>query len=140
MSKSNKNNSERKEAYLKKRKALIEMSKIIRLSVNEGIYSHVNEGLIKTYMENNPEITEFNTFWQWKQLGYTVKKGSAAFLVWGQPRKIEQTPEDSNEPEEFKYWPLCYLFANTQVIKPEEKKKEPSEKREGKKHINIEIV
>jgi hypothetical protein len=28
-------------------------------------------------------------------------------------------PEGSEEPEEYKYWPLCYLFADTQVYKRE---------------------
>ncbi len=122
----------RKEQYKMKRLALIQLSQGIRIMVKEGMYNTVNEGLAETYMEANPEIEEFNTFNQWKELGYTIKKGSKAFLFWGQPRKISQIPEGSNEPEEYKYWPLCYLFANTQVYKHEETT-EPQP--ETKKHL-----
>jgi len=119
MSKSN--DSTRKEQYLKKRKELIELSKFVRMGVKSGAYDSVNEGLKEIYQETNPEIEEFKTFFQWKEEGATVRKGQTAFLIWGQPRKGEQVPEGANEPEEYKYWPLCYLFANTQVYKPEAK-------------------
>lgn len=109
----------RKEQYIENRKKLIGLSQVIRIAVKEGIYDSVNEGLRETYEEANEEITEFNTFNQWKEQGYTIKKGSKAFLFWGQPRQVSQVPEGSTEPEEFKYWPICYLFANTQVHKPD---------------------
>ena len=107
----------RKEQYIENRKKLIALSQVIRLAVKDGIYDTVNEGLRETYEEANEEIGEFNTFNQWKDQGYTIKKGSKAFLFWGQPRKVSQVPEGSTEPEEFKYWPICYLFADTQVFK-----------------------
>lgn len=115
------NDLTRKEQYLQKRKELIELSKFVRMGVKSGAYDSVNEGLKEIYHETNPEIQEFKTFWQWKDEGATVRKGEKAFLIWGQPRKGEQVPEGSDEPEEYKYWPLCYLFANTQVYKPEAK-------------------
>lgn len=111
--------STRKEQYQQKRKELIELSKFVREGVKAGAYDSVNEGLKEIYQETNPEIQEFKTFWQWKEEGATVRKGEKAFLIWGQPRKGEQVPEGTNEPEEYKYWPICYLFANTQVYKPE---------------------
>ncbi len=52
-----------------------------------------------------------------ERIGFTINKGSKAFIIWGQPRKAEQAPEGNEEPEEYKYWPICYLFANTQVFK-----------------------
>ncbi len=107
----------KKEQYILKRKELIALSQNIRLMVKEGIYNTVNEGLHEFYQEENPDIEEFNTFNQWKEQGYTINKGSKAFLFWGQPRKYEQTPEGSTEPEEFKYFPLAYLFSNLQVVK-----------------------
>lgn len=113
--------STRKEQYLQKRKELIELSKFVRMGVKSGAYDSVNEGLKEIYQETNPEIQEFKTFWQWKEEGATVRKGEKAFLIWGQPRQGSQVPEGANEPEEYKYWPLCYLFANTQVYKPEAK-------------------
>lgn len=113
--------STRKEQYLKKRKELIELSKFVRMGVKSGAYDSVNEGLKEIYQETNPEIEEFKTFGQWKEEGATVRKGQTAFLIWGQPRKVSQVPDGATEPEEFKFWPLCYLFANTQVYKPEVK-------------------
>lgn len=113
--------STRKEQYIQKRKELIELSKFVRMGVKSGAYDSVNEGLKEIYMETNTEIEEFKTFYQWKEEGATVRKGEKAFLIWGQPRKGSQVPEGTNEPEEYKYWPLCYLFANTQVYKPEPK-------------------
>jgi hypothetical protein len=111
--------STRKEQYLQKRKELIELSKFVRMGVKSGAYDSVNEGLKEIYHETNPEIQEFKTFFQWKEEGATVRKGEKAFLIWGQPRKASQVPDGATEPEEFKYWPVCYLFANTQVYKPE---------------------
>lgn len=115
----------RKAQYMEKRKTLIELSQEIRKMVKIGIYDTVNEGLKSLYTQQNPEIEEFNTFNQWKELDCTIEKGSKAFLFWGQPRKVEQVPEGSTEPEEFKYWPICYLFANTQVHKKGEANTEP---------------
>ena len=130
MNKSNK--TTRKEQYIENRKKLIAQSQAIRILVKEGAYNTVNDGLRETYEENDSDIEEFNTFNQWKEEGYTIKKGSKAFLFWGQPRKYEQTPEGADEPEEFKYWPLCYLFANTQVFKKGETPEDPQAESESK--------
>jgi hypothetical protein len=122
----NKNSKKsRKEQYKEKRKELIARSVLIRQMVKEGAIDTVNEGLRELYTDENPDIEEFNTFNQWKEQGYTIKKGSKAFLFWGQPRHYEQTPEGSDEPEEFKFWPLCYLFSNEQVFKKGETPQEP---------------
>lgn len=120
----------RKAQYMEKRKTLIALSQTIRAMVKEGVYSTVNEGLREFYTEQNPEIEKFNTFNQWREQNCTVKKGSKAYLFWGQPRKVEQVPEGSTEPEEFKYWPICYLFANTQVHDKNEQPNEPAPARE----------
>lgn len=113
-----KNKASKKAQYIANRKQLIEMSKFARMAVKEGIYDSVNEALKESYMEADEEIWEFKTFNQWKQEGATVKKGSKAYLVWGQPRQVSQAVEGSEEPEEFKYWPVAYLFANSQVYQP----------------------
>lgn len=114
--------SEKQKQYKANRMALIELSKMIRQLIESGEYDSVNEGLKDIYEQSDPNIIEFRTFNQWKQDGATILKGSKAFLVWGQPRQVSQVPEGSTEPEEFKYWPLAYLFANTQVIFPEKSK------------------
>ena len=96
---------------LQNRKKLKELSKIAKIAVKEGAFSTVNEALKSAYIEENEEIKEFNTFNQWAKIGKKVKKGAKAFLLWGQPRKVEQDEEN----DEFTFWPLCYVFANTQV-------------------------
>lgn len=108
-----------KAQYIANRKKIIALSQNARLLMEMGQAESVNDGLLMIYETENPKIKEMNTFGQWKDKGFTILKGEKAFLVWGQPRKVSQIPEGATEPEEFKYWPLCYLFADTQVIKPE---------------------
>jgi len=72
----------------------------------------VNEGLIEMYSDGKK--LKYNTFNQWKEKGFQVKKGSKAFLVWGSPRQVPVTDSDQEE-DEFKFWPLCYLFSENQV-------------------------
>jgi len=123
------NKISKKEQYKAKRSELIAMSQNIRLAIKEGIYDTVNEGLKKFYEAENTDIEEFNTFNQWKEKGYTIMKGSKAFLFWGQPRNYSQVPEEGTEPEEFKYFPIAYLFSNLQVINTkQEQNPKPKEK------------
>lgn len=106
----------KKSRYIENRNTLKALSQQIKPLIKEGVFSTVNEGLIEIYKENNPEIKEFNTFWQWKDKGFTILKGSKAFLVWGQPVSRPQENEGSDE-DEFNFFPLCYLFSNLQVNK-----------------------
>lgn len=78
------------------------------------------------------EATEFNTFNQWKTQNATVKKGEKAFLIWGQPvrkfEKPEDAPPEQEETEKYKFFPLCYLFSDKQVRFAEDyREKESSE-------------
>jgi len=107
------------EAIKAKRVALAAISRSIKLLVKEGAYDSVNEGLIDQYSDG--EDLDFNTFKQWKEKGFSIKKGSKAFLVWGKPRKAAVPEPKDGEDDEFKFWPLCYLFSNKQVEKKEEK-------------------
>lgn len=105
----------KKEQYQANRTRLIEMSAQARKMVERGDFDRVNEAIIEAiYKTESPDIEEFKTFGQWKQEGKTIKKGSKAYIVWGQPRKTPQT-EATEEPKEYQYWPLCYLFSNLQV-------------------------
>lgn len=124
--------TDKKAQYIEKRKTLIALSKAVRPLVECGEFDTVNEAIKEQYIEQYPEIEEFKTFNQWKQEGATVRKGEKAFLVWGQPRRAEQVPDGADEPEEYKYWPLCYLFADTQVYKPsEDKEQQPQPQQQG---------
>ena len=101
--------------YLKNRETLKQLSSTVKPLVKEGEYSTVNEAIKELiYKEQHPEITEFNTFRSWKAQGKKILKGSKAFLFWGMPVKAKRQDE-GKEPDEFSYFPLCYLFANTQV-------------------------
>lgn len=100
-------------AFLAKRKELIALSKAVKLLVKEGQFDSVNEGLLEIYSDG--EETEFNTFHQWKEKGYSIMKGSKAFLVWGKPRQVAVAEPQTPEEEEYKYWPVCYLFSENQV-------------------------
>ena len=132
------NKDSKKEQYRANRTALIQISAGLRVLVKAGALDSVNEGLKEIYEKSDPNIEEFRTFWQWKDEGYTINKGSKAFLIWGQPRKGSQMAEGSDEPEDYKYWPLCYLFANTQVFRPE-KEKQPEQEQPSHQRTNAPI-
>lgn len=94
-----------------KRKALIELSKVIRLQIEETEeFETVNEGLKYLYEQEGHEV--LNTYKQWREEGFQVRKGSEALLIWGRPRATQQGDDDEQET---KFWPLCYLFSNLQV-------------------------
>lgn len=99
----------------------------------EGLDLTVNETLLTMIYETNG-ATEFNTFNQWKKLGYTIIKGSKAFLIWGQPIKgKKEDAEKKKEGEEtdgYEFFPICYLFSNKQVFKQEEKEIAPKPQRQ----------
>ena len=80
--------------------------------------------LIETFIYNPEGNLEFKTFKQWKEAGYTIKKGSTAFLFWGQPLKDKYVDEETGEiteeePDTEKFFPLAYLFSNEQVYRKE---------------------
>lgn len=127
-----KDKAKAREKYAQNRQNLIDMSKLARKLMEMGQAESVNDGLLQLYDKEQGETCEYNTFHQWKEQGYTILKGARAFCVWGQPRNASQTPEGTEEPEEYKYWPICYLFSELQVIKPEqpEARPEPEQKPE----------
>ncbi len=97
----------------------------------------INEMLHEYYRKEN-EITELNTFDQWKKKGYSVRRGEKAYLFWGKPRRkeTEELTDEAKEqgvtienatPEQLKktsskdeYYPLCYLFDISQCHKQEQ--------------------
>lgn len=110
----------KQEAAKEKRQQLKSMSKAVKPLLEMGEFETVNEALIASYKSNDPEIEEFKTFADWKKEGKKIVKGSTAFLIWGKKRKSkqeEEAPEETTEEtkENYSYFPVCYLFANTQV-------------------------
>jgi len=113
------------EEFKAKRTALCDLSRAIKAQIEAGELeaATINEGLIEVYSKGKD--LEFNTFHQWKGKGFKILKGSKAFLVWGKPMKVP-VPESEKEDDEFKFWPVCYLFSEKQVEKMTTKKKERS--------------
>lgn len=133
----NKDKAKAREVYIRNRKELIALSKIARMMIDTGDADSVNDALIQIYDKNQGEDCEYNTFNQWKQKGYTINKGVKAFHVWGQPRQVSQVPEGAQEPEEYKYWPICYLFSNLQVTRPEPVKNQPEQNRPKPEPVEV---
>ncbi|MFD2824803.1 ArdC-like ssDNA-binding domain-containing protein [Lacinutrix iliipiscaria] len=70
-------------------------------------------GVLISWLTNKTH-QEFNGFWQWKKLGYKVKKGEKAFFIWSKKRKAKD--KDSQEDDkEYSFFSLAYLFSNAQV-------------------------
>lgn len=124
--------------FLETRKQLIESSRLAqKIRDEKGLEMTINEVLLQIIYETD-EATEFNTFNQWKEKGYTVIKGMKSFTVWGQPlnkqeheKKKKEDNEDKNDEGEFRYFPVCYLFSDKQVHKLDKtpkKEKEPTNK------------
>jgi len=120
---------ERKKIMLAKAKTEAEALAIACLSVNDIILS--------MYEAENPGAKEWQTFKQWADKGYKIKKGSTAFYIWAKPIKAVnkstiETPEGAKEHEDnYKYWPMCGLFNNLQVEKRDERPSDEPEKNEA---------
>ncbi len=118
-----------KKEQIERREVLKKLSNTLKPQVRAGEFETINEALINYYKKENPSIVEFRTFRDWKQQGATIRKGEKAFFVWAQPRALRpgekaDDPEELNkEQKELKetFFPVCCLFANTQIITAEEK-------------------
>lgn len=117
---------------------------------NEAMYwaSRTINYMLLNHMYQTEGATEFNTFKQWKEQGATIKKGSKAFLVWGQPvgkqraKEAQQKGQQTDEEDNYKYFPICYLFSDRQIITAAEKSKEKprTAKVEEPRTVQIETV
>lgn len=89
----------------------------------------INDIVIMWYKEESG-ATEFKSFFQWKQAGFTVKKGEKAFLLWAKKRKatakIEVKENEDPLEEEYRFFPLAYVFSDKQV-EPIVKEEEPED-------------
>jgi len=96
---------------------------------DEGQRANINT-LLMVYIYNRHGNRTFNTFAQWLRLGYVVNKGEKAFLLWGQPKEGKRA--EGSEEDNFKFFPLAYVFSDEQVYKiestatPQEAEPEPT--------------
>ena len=106
---------EEKRSILKELSATAKTMMEFSPDVDEG---RVNDVILE-HMYKGDEHTEFHTFKGWKELGFTVKKGSKAFFIWSQPRKVNKKIEDAKEDEtqdkQYKMYGIAHLFSNAQV-------------------------
>lgn len=109
------NQTEAQEAAKAARAALKEISNAVKPLVKVGAFDSVNEAIVNTY--KSEEHQEFKKFWEWKREGYTILKGSKAFPVWGQP--VKRTAKTEAPKDEYEFFPICYLFSNSQVRRAE---------------------
>ena len=131
----------RKEEYQEKRQKLAELTAHFRKvrdtkaetakTEAEAFYwaSRTLNSFIVEYYQKQLGDGEFNTFHQWKEKNRTIKKGEKGFPIWGQPlgtrpEEIEQHG-DPEPMDDFKYFPMCYLFHESQTIPMEERNKKP---------------
>ena len=82
-------------------------------------FATVNE-LVKEYYESLGHKT-LKSFSQWKEEGYTVKKGEHALLLWATPKPSKESKEaaeaEGKNEEEAKadFFPVIHLFSQKQV-------------------------
>ena len=107
-----------------KRKQLGQLSNQLKNNAKAINYDYltVNQ-LLFDFCYNPDKSLEFNTFNQWKDKGFRVKKGEKAFLIWARPVGSKKDNEN-NEPakisdneDDYSFFPLCYVFSNKQVEK-----------------------
>jgi hypothetical protein len=98
------------------RQQLKAISQQLKPLVKAGEFNNLNEAIVQLYKDATHQ--EFKTFNQWKREGYIILKGSKAFPVWAQPVKGSR-PKEGASPEDYEYFPVCYLFSNAQVRRTE---------------------
>jgi hypothetical protein len=97
-----------------KRQALKDLSRQAMKLIEMEQASTVNEALVMMYAEQGH--TEIHSFKKWMELGYCVQKGEKALLLWGEPKKAQkQEKVNDGDPDEFKFFPLAYVFSQKQV-------------------------
>lgn len=79
----------------------------------------VNDLLIRYYEKQAGAPLDLNTYEQWRERGYQVRKGSVSFMVWGKPLNTKKKKEDldtTDPTEEGKedFFPVCHLFDKSQ--------------------------
>ena len=97
---------------IERRKELIEISKVAKtLRDTEEIDGTINYMLLN-YIYKTGNANEFNTFEDWQNEGYVVRKGAKAFVAWGKPKE-----KKTDRGDVLKYYPITYLFSDLQVYK-----------------------
>lgn len=94
-----------------KRQELKTLSQGFKILVKEGAINSINAGLITHYAKQGH--TTLHSYRKWRQLGFQVKRGSKALMLWGEPKLRKQ--EEQSEENEKSFFPVAYVFSNLQV-------------------------
>ncbi len=105
------------------RAELASLSRSVKAAMEMGMFPdclRLNEALLEVYQGQTGQH-DFRKFKEWKEDGYSVRKGEGAFRVWARPRKASETkevktPQGSDEvADAFEWFPICCLFHAGQV-------------------------
>lgn len=110
--------TDKKQAIQEKRNQLKTISQKLKIAVEHGEISSINEGLINMYHAQGHR--DLKTLKEWNDEGKRVKKGEKALLLWGKPKRIKIDTAERNAKTEGKerskqYFPLSYVFSSNQV-------------------------
>lgn len=111
-----------------RRKALINLSlkaRAMREESEELADLTIND-IVIGHFYTDEENFDFKLLRDWNKEGFQVKKGARAFTVWGKKRKGTKAAEqEGDEDQEYKFFPLAYLFSNAQVERKEARPAKP---------------
>jgi antirestriction protein ArdC len=102
---------ENKNKYSERREQLRKISdEVAELQKNGKIKTaNLNDALLEFY-SGKKKNQVWMTLEQWQSAGYSVRKGETAQMIWG--KKVSKT---NDAHEEFSYFPVVFVFNNTQV-------------------------
>lgn len=104
-----------------KREKLRNISDVAKKMHNEILQDNVItvNDMIVNYIYDTKSKLQFKTFKSWKKEGFKIKKGSKAYLLWGRPLKgkAREKVEKEKSEDEYKFFPLAYIFSSEQVTK-----------------------
>jgi hypothetical protein len=127
MENKDKNNS-RRDA---RRKALITISVKARemRDKKEELADLTINDIVIAHFYTDEENFDFKLLRDWNKEDFQVKKGARAFTVWGKKRRGTKAAEqEGGEDQEYKFFPLAYLFSNMQVERKEAQAKPPQDR------------
>ena len=90
----------KKEEALKRRAALKDLSSSLQTLSKQGLFPEfptVN-GLLRYYYQSKG-YNDLKTFRQWKEEGFSVKKGEKAILLWRNPWQATKARKQRPKPE-----------------------------------------
>jgi len=113
---------ENKNKYSERREQLRKISNEVAELQKDGKIkaANLNDALLELY-SGKKKNQVWMTLEQWQSAGYSVRKGETAQMIWGM--KITKTNETN---EEYSYFPVAYVFNNTQIERSSRNFKESS--------------